>query len=109
MHTTVCLLCTVLSWCFYLLFRRYPQRLAISFCPLCWEPKTLLLLAMERTLGLGIFDPHLGGDPVLFQHFFWFYSHPAVYIMIVPGMADVNELLATFSRKAIFGYFAVAM
>jgi len=70
---------------------------------------TLLLLAMERALGLGIFDPALGGDPVLFQHFFWFYSHPAVYIMIVPGMAIVNELLATFSRKAIFGYFAVAM
>src|SRR4051812_923514 len=70
---------------------------------------TLLLLAMERVAGLGIFDPHLGGDPVLFQHFFWFYSHPAVYIMIVPGMAIVNELLATFSRRAIFGYFAVAM
>jgi cytochrome c oxidase subunit 1 len=70
---------------------------------------TLLLLAMERVFGLGIFDPHLGGDPVLFQHFFWFYSHPAVYIMIVPGMAIVNELLATFSRRAIFGYFAVAM
>jgi cytochrome c oxidase subunit 1 len=49
---------------------------------------TLLLLAMERVLGLGIFDPALGGDPVLFQHFFWFYSHPAVYIMIVPGMAS---------------------
>jgi cytochrome c oxidase subunit 1 len=70
---------------------------------------TLVLLAMERALGIGIFDPHLGGDPVLFQHFFWFYSHPAVYIMIVPGMAIVNELLATFSRRAIFGYFAVAM
>ncbi len=70
---------------------------------------TLLLLAMERVLGLGIFDPRLGGDPVLFQHFFWFYSHPAVYIMIVPGMAIVSELFATFSRRAIFGYFAVAM
>ncbi|MDP3276689.1 MAG: cbb3-type cytochrome c oxidase subunit I [Deltaproteobacteria bacterium] len=70
---------------------------------------TLLLLAAERTMGLGIFDPALGGDPVLFQHFFWFYSHPAVYIMIVPGMAIVSELLATFSRRAIFGYFAVAM
>jgi cytochrome c oxidase subunit 1 len=70
---------------------------------------TLLLLMLERGLGLGIFDPKLGGDPVLFQHFFWFYSHPAVYIMILPGMAIVNELLATFSRRAIYGYFAVAM
>ena len=70
---------------------------------------TVLLLAMERVLGLGIFDPQLGGDPVLFQHFFWFYSHPAVYIMIVPGMAVASELFATFSRRAIFGYFAVAM
>ncbi len=70
---------------------------------------TVALLAMERVLGLGIFDPQLGGDPVLFQHFFWFYSHPAVYIMIVPGMAVASELFATFSRRAIFGYFAVAM
>jgi cytochrome c oxidase subunit 1 len=70
---------------------------------------TLLLLAAERTFGLGIFDPALGGDPILFQHFFWFYSHPAVYIMIVPGMAVASELFATFSRRAIFGYFAVAM
>src|SRR5665213_2338431 len=58
---------------------------------------TLLLLTAERTLGIGIFDPKLGGDPVLFQHFFWFYSHPAVYIMIVPGMGIINELLSTFS------------
>jgi cytochrome c oxidase subunit 1 len=70
---------------------------------------TLLLLAMERVFGLGIFNPQLGGDPVLFQHFFWFYSHPAVYIMIVPGMACVSELIATFSRRAIFGQFAIAM
>ena len=70
---------------------------------------TLLLLAMEKVLGLGIFDSALGGDPVLFQHFFWFYSHPAVYIMIVPGMAVVSELFATFSRRAVFGYFAIAM
>jgi len=70
---------------------------------------TLLLLTMERFLGLGIFDPKLGGDPVLFQHFFWFYSHPAVYIMIVPGMGIVNELLSTFSRRAIVGYMFVAM
>ncbi len=70
---------------------------------------TLFLLAMARVFGLGIFDASLGGDPVLFQHFFWFYSHPAVYIMIVPGMAVVSELIATFSRRAIFGYFAIAM
>ncbi len=70
---------------------------------------TLLLLCVERFFGVGIFDPKLGGDPVLFQHFFWFYSHPAVYIMIVPGMAIVSELIATFSRRAIFGQFAIAM
>jgi cytochrome c oxidase subunit 1 len=70
---------------------------------------TLLLLCAERFFGVGIFDPKLGGDPVLFQHFFWFYSHPAVYIMIVPGMAIISELIATFSRRAIFGQFAIAM
>jgi cytochrome c oxidase subunit 1 len=64
---------------------------------------------MERAFHLGIFDPKFGGDPVLFQHFFWFYSHPAVYIMILPGMAVVNEIIATFSRRAIFGYMFVAM
>jgi cytochrome c oxidase subunit I len=70
---------------------------------------TLLLLTMERFLGLGIFDPRLGGDPVLFQHFFWFYSHPAVYIMIVPGMGVVSDILATFSRREPVGYMAIAM
>lgn len=70
---------------------------------------TLLLLTMERFLGLGIFDPRLGGDPVLYQHFFWFYSHPAVYIMIVPGMGVVSEILATFSRREPVGYMAIAM
>jgi cytochrome c oxidase subunit 1 len=70
---------------------------------------TLLLLVLERVLDIGIFDPHKGGDPVLFQHFFWFYSHPAVYIMIVPGMGIVNELLATFTHRKIMGYMAVAM
>ncbi len=70
---------------------------------------TLLLLTMERFLGLGIFDPKLGGDPVLYQHFFWFYSHPAVYIMIVPGMGVVSEILATFSRREPVGYMAIAM
>ena len=70
---------------------------------------TLFILIMENVLTLGIFNPQLGGDPVLFQHFFWFYSHPAVYIMILPGMAIVNEVLATFSRRKIFGYMFVAM
>lgn len=69
---------------------------------------TLLLLAVERTLGIGIFDPALGGDPILFQHFFWFYSHPAVYIMILPGMGIVTEVIAVFSRKHIFGYKNIA-
>jgi cytochrome c oxidase subunit 1 len=69
---------------------------------------TLLLLTMERFLGLGIFDPKLGGDPVLYQHFFWFYSHPAVYIMIVPGMGVVSDILATFSRREPVGYMAIA-
>lgn len=70
---------------------------------------TLLLLTMEKWLGFGIFDPALGGDPVLFQHFFWFYSHPAVYIMIVPGFGIISEVISTFSRKTIFGYWAIAI
>jgi cytochrome c oxidase subunit 1 len=69
---------------------------------------TLLLLVMERVLHVGIFDPQLGGDPVLFQHFFWFYSHPAVYIMILPAMAVISEVIPTFSHKTIFGYKAIA-
>lgn len=70
---------------------------------------TLLLMAVERGLGVGIFDPALGGDPLLFQHLFWFYSHPAVYIMILPGMGVVSEIVACFSRKRIFGYVFVAL
>jgi cytochrome c oxidase subunit 1 len=70
---------------------------------------TLLLVAAERALHLGIFDPARGGDPVLFQHLFWFYSHPAVYIMILPSMGVVSELVTAFSRKNIFGYSFVAM
>jgi cytochrome c oxidase subunit I len=69
---------------------------------------TLVLLGFEHLVGVGIFDPALGGDPLLFQHLFWFYSHPAVYIMILPSMGVVSELVATFSRKAIFGYRFVA-
>jgi cytochrome c oxidase subunit 1 len=69
---------------------------------------TLVLVAAERTLHLGIFDPRTGGDPVLFQHLFWFYSHPAVYIMILPGMGVISELVAAVSRKQVFGYGFVA-
>ncbi|WP_166254580.1 cytochrome c oxidase subunit I [Marinobacter salicampi] len=65
---------------------------------------TLLLIAAERLLGIGIFDPSLGGDPLLFQHLFWFYSHPAVYIMILPAMGVVSELITCFSKNRIFGY-----
>src|SRR5438128_2577100 len=69
---------------------------------------TLFLMSLERFWGVGIFDPKIGGDPVLFQHLFWFYSHPAVYIMILPGMGVVSELITCFSRKHIFGYGFVA-
>src|SRR5512141_2006754 len=69
---------------------------------------TIVLVACERLLHIGIFDPALGGDPVLFQHLFWFYSHPAVYIMVLPGMAVISELVAAFARKNIFGYSFVA-
>src|SRR5579862_3837572 len=69
---------------------------------------TLILLALERGFHIGIFDPKLGGDPVLFQHMFWFYSHPAVYIMILPGMGVISEIVPCFSRKRIFGHSFVA-
>jgi len=69
---------------------------------------TILMVGAERLFHLGIFDPKLGGDPILFQHLFWFYSHPAVYIMILPAMGVVSELVTTFSRKNIFGYKFVA-
>jgi cytochrome c oxidase subunit 1 len=70
---------------------------------------TLMMVVLERTLHLGFFDPELGGDPVLYQHLFWFYSHPAVYIMVLPGMGVISELVAAFSRKPVFGYKMVAM
>ena len=69
---------------------------------------TVLLLALERVARVGIFDPAIGGDPILFQHLFWFYSHPAVYIMILPGMGVISELISNFSRKKIFGYEFIA-
>ncbi|MBZ0179051.1 MAG: cbb3-type cytochrome c oxidase subunit I [Melioribacteraceae bacterium] len=70
---------------------------------------TILLVIIERYFGVGIFDPALGGDPILYQHLFWIYSHPAVYIMILPAMGVVSEIIPTFSRRTIFGYKAVAM
>jgi cytochrome c oxidase subunit 1 len=69
---------------------------------------TIALVAIERVLRIGIFDPALGGDPILFQHLFWFYSHPAVYIMILPAMGVMSELVACFSRKRVFGYGFIA-
>jgi len=68
----------------------------------------IVLVALERLFRIGIFDPALGGDPVLFQHLFWFYSHPAVYIMILPSMGVISELITCFSRKRIFGYKFIA-
>ena len=70
---------------------------------------TVVLMALERLFGIGIFDPALGGDPILFQHFFWFYSHPAVYIMILPAMGVISEVITVFSRKPIFGYMGMAL
>ncbi len=69
----------------------------------------LILLLMERAFHIGVFDPTLGGDPVLFEHLFWFYSHPAVYIMLLPGMGVISEIIPAFSRKKLFGYKFVAM
>jgi len=70
---------------------------------------TLLLVAVERLFGVGIFDPAIGGDPILFQHLFWFYSHPAVYIMILPGMGVVSEIVPCFARKPLYGYAAMVV
>ncbi len=68
---------------------------------------TLLMLIMERAMGVGVFDPKLGGDPVLFEHLFWFYSHPVVYIMVLPAFGIIGEIIPVFSQKPIFGYKAV--
>ncbi len=69
---------------------------------------TLLLIVVERLFGVGIFDPALGGDPILFQHMFWIYSHPAVYIMAVPAMGVISEIIPVFARRTIFGYKFIA-
>jgi len=68
---------------------------------------TLLMIVAERTLGVGFFDPAIGGDPILYQHLFWIYSHPAVYIMVLPAMGIVSEIIPTFAKKSIFGYKAI--
>jgi cytochrome c oxidase subunit 1 len=70
---------------------------------------TLLLVTMERTLGIGFFDPARGGDPILYQHLFWIYSHPVVYVMILPAMGVISEILPTFAGRTVFGYKAIAM
>ena len=70
---------------------------------------TLALVLLERVLGAGLFDPAKGGDPILYQHLFWIYSHPAVYIMILPGMGIISEVIPVFARKHIFGYWAMAL
>ncbi|MFN8093786.1 MAG: cytochrome c oxidase subunit I [Vicinamibacteria bacterium] len=70
---------------------------------------TILLVALERIFHFGFFDPNRGGDPILFQHLFWFYSHPAVYIMILPSMGVISEVISCFSRKRVFGYSFIAM
>ena len=70
---------------------------------------TMVLLFLEKLMQIGIFDPALGGDPVLFQHFFWFYSHPAVYIMILPAMGIISDLMGTFSRQQVSGYTFIAL
>ena len=70
---------------------------------------TLLMLVAERTFKIGFFDPALGGDPILFQHLFWIYSHPAVYIMILPAMGVITEIIPTFSQRRVYGYKAIAL
>lgn len=70
---------------------------------------TFLMVIAERVLGIGFFDPAIGGDPILYQHLFWIYSHPAVYIMILPAMGVITEIVITFSRKTVFGYTAMVI
>jgi cytochrome c oxidase subunit 1 len=84
---------------------------AMSFIALLGTPvvaMAIALVALERVAGLGIFDPRLGGDPILFQHLFWFYSHPAVYVMVLPAMGVVSEIVPCFARRRIFGYSFIA-
>lgn len=70
---------------------------------------TLVFIMLGRVFGVGFFDPSKGGDPILYEHLFWIYSHPAVYIMVLPAMGIISEIIPTFSKRAIFGYSAVAL
>ena len=70
---------------------------------------TMVLIVLERFFGVGVFDPTKGGDPILYQHLFWIYSHPATYIMILPAMGVVSDVIPVFARKKIFGYMAIAL
>ena len=70
---------------------------------------TVALLFVERVLGTGLFDPAQGGDPIMFQHLFWIYSHPAVYIMVLPGMGVISDIIPVFARKPAFGYKAIVV
>ena len=70
---------------------------------------TVALLFAERVIGTGLFDPAQGGDPIMFQHLFWIYSHPAVYIMVLPGMGVVSDIVPVFARKPAFGYKAIVI
>ena len=84
------------------------DRRSSLFWPRQSSPSRMVLIVLERVSGIGVFDPSMGGDPLLFQHLFWFYSHPAVYVMILPGMGIISEVIACFCRKRVFGYTAVA-
>ena len=83
------------------LWAMYATSLIMVLAHRCWRSR-FLLVALERLFHVGIFDPALGGDPLLFQHLFWFYSHPAVYIMILPAMGVVSEIIPCFAREAHF-------
>ena len=74
-----------------------------------FSPLPFFIIVVERVFGWGLFDPNRGGDPLLYQHLFWMYSHPAVYIMILPAMGIISEIMPVFSRKAIFGYKAIVV
>ncbi len=91
-------------FCWAILATSFIQLTATQFIA-----QSFLMISMERLLGMGFFNPDIGGDPILFQHLFWFYSHPAVYIFVLPGLGIISELLPVFSRKPLFGYRWIAL
>ncbi len=91
-------------FCWAILATSFIQLTATQFIA-----QSFLMLSVERTLGMGFFNPDVGGDPILFQHLFWFYSHPAVYVWVLPGLGIISELLPVFSRKPLFGYRWIAL